>query len=188
MSFVCEQLILLLRYCNKLFPGREKLKATFCYFPRMWRGFENSSEMRWDGTYCGYWCRHRSKDCSMARRLPSQALCFGISRVIPEKSLEFPVGAWHLMSKKTYCNAKYNALDFLLPIQGPKIWSHNSRSKGLKPQRFEAIWVVLNKLAKALKTRKSPGTLGLKKLELGKLWVKKVWVQNIFYKFSRWIG
>ena len=36
-----------------------------------------------------------------------------------------------------------------------------------------------NKLAKALKTRKSPGTLGLKKFGPGKFWVKKVWAQHI---------
>ena len=27
----------------------------------------------WDGIYCWYWCRHRSKVCSKAHRLPSQA-------------------------------------------------------------------------------------------------------------------
>ena len=32
---------------------------------------------------------------------------------------------------------------------------------------------AINKLAKARKTRKSLGTLGLKKFEPGKLWVKK---------------
>ena len=36
-----------------------------------------------------------------------------------------------------------------------------------------------NKLAKAQKTRKSPGTLGLKKFGPCKLWVKKVWDQNM---------
>ena len=40
-----------------------------------------------------------------------------------------------------------------------------------------------NKLAKARKTRKSLGTLGLKKLGPGKLFVKKVWAQNIFINF-----
>ena len=35
-----------------------------------------------------------------------------------------------------------------------------------------------NKLAKALKMRKPPGTLSLKKFGLGNLWVKKVWTQN----------
>ena len=41
-----------------------------------------------------------------------------------------------------------------------------------------------NKLAKARKTRKSPGSLGLKKkFCLGKFWVKKVWAQNIFIDF-----
>ena len=40
-----------------------------------------------------------------------------------------------------------------------------------------------NKLAKARKTRKSPGTLGLKKFGLGKLWVEKVWAQNIVINF-----
>ena len=28
----------------------------------------------WDGIYCGYWCRHRSKVCSKAHGLPSKAL------------------------------------------------------------------------------------------------------------------
>ena len=36
-----------------------------------------------------------------------------------------------------------------------------------------------NKLAKARKMRKPPGTLGLKKFGPGKYWVTKVWVQNI---------
>ena len=40
-----------------------------------------------------------------------------------------------------------------------------------------------NKLAKARKTRKSPGTLGLKKFGPGKLWFKKVWAPNIFIHF-----
>ena len=40
-----------------------------------------------------------------------------------------------------------------------------------------------NKLAKARKTRKSPGTLGLKNFGLGKVWVEKVWAQNIFIDF-----
>ena len=40
-----------------------------------------------------------------------------------------------------------------------------------------------NKLAKAWKTRKSPGSLGLKKFGPGKLWVEKVWAQNIFIDF-----
>ena len=36
-----------------------------------------------------------------------------------------------------------------------------------------------NKLAKARKMRKSPGTLGLKKFRPGKFWVEKVWAQNV---------
>ena len=40
-----------------------------------------------------------------------------------------------------------------------------------------------NKLAKARKTRKSPGTLGLKNFGPGKLWDKKVWARNIFIDF-----
>ena len=36
----------------------------------------------------------------------------------------------------------------------------------------------LNKLAKARKMRKPPGTLGLKKFGPGKIWVKNVWTQN----------
>ena len=42
--------------------------------------------------------------------------------------------------------------------------------------------VIKNKLAKARKTRKSPGTLSLKKFGPGKLLVGKVWAQF----FSRW--
>ena len=42
----------------------------------------------------------------------------------------------------------------------------------------------LNKLAKARKTRKSPGTLGLKKFELGKLRVKKVFRKYTFQKYT----
>ena len=36
----------------------------------------------------------------------------------------------------------------------------------------------MNKLAKARKTHKLPGTLGLKKFWPGKLWVKKVWAKR----------
>ena len=36
-----------------------------------------------------------------------------------------------------------------------------------------------NKLAKARKMRKPPGTLGLKKFRLGKFGVEKVWAQHI---------
>ena len=41
----------------------------------------------------------------------------------------------------------------------------------------------VKKLAKARKTRKSPATLGLKNIGLGKLWVEKVWAQNIVINF-----
>ena len=41
----------------------------------------------------------------------------------------------------------------------------------------------LNKLTKARKTRKSPGTLGLKKFGPGILWVGKVWTTNMFINF-----
>ena len=37
---------------------------------------------------------------------------------------------------------------------------------------------LMNKLAKARKMRKPPGTLSLKKFGLGILWVEKVWTQN----------
>ena len=36
-----------------------------------------------------------------------------------------------------------------------------------------------DKLAKARKMHKPPGTLGLKKFGPGKFWVKKVWAQHI---------
>ena len=42
---------------------------------------------------------------------------------------------------------------------------------------------MFNKLAKARKMRKPPGTLGLKKFGPGKLRVKKVWAQDIFIDF-----
>ena len=41
-----------------------------------------------------------------------------------------------------------------------------------------------NKLAKAWKTRTSPGTLGLKKFGLGKLWVKNVFGKYTFEKYT----
>ena len=41
----------------------------------------------WDGIYCGYWCRHRSKDCSKAHHLPSRASTFWVGRVIPKNNL-----------------------------------------------------------------------------------------------------
>ena len=41
----------------------------------------------------------------------------------------------------------------------------------------------MNKLAKARKTRKSPGTLGFKKFGPGKLRVQQVWGQNISINF-----
>ena len=40
-----------------------------------------------------------------------------------------------------------------------------------------------HKLAKARKTRKSPGTLGLNKFGPGKLWFEKVWAQNMYIDF-----
>ena len=40
-----------------------------------------------DGIYCGYWCRHRSKDCSKAHHLPSRAFTFWVGRVIPKNNL-----------------------------------------------------------------------------------------------------
>ena len=45
--------------------------------------------------------------------------------------------------------------------------------------------VIKNKLAKARKTRKSPGTLSLKKFGPGKLLVGKVWAQ--FFVSLNWI-
>ena len=42
---------------------------------------------------------------------------------------------------------------------------------------------MFNKLAKARKMRKPPGTLGLKKFGPGKLRVKKVWAQDILIDF-----
>ena len=59
-------------------------------------------------------------------------------------------------------------------------------------QIWRNIIIVLkieNKLAKARKMRKPPGTLSLKKFGLGNLWVEKVWTQNTcilathFWKF-----
>ena len=44
---------------------------------------------------------------------------------------------------------------------------------------FHSSTRLINKLAKARKMRKPPGTLGLKKFGPGKLWVKKVWAQNV---------
>ena len=46
-----------------------------------------SGPMGWDGIYCGYWCRHRSKDCSKAHHLPSQASPLWVGRVIPKNNL-----------------------------------------------------------------------------------------------------
>ena len=40
-----------------------------------------------------------------------------------------------------------------------------------------------NKLAKAWKMRKPPGTLSLKKFGPNKLWVENVWAQNILINF-----
>ena len=44
--------------------------------------------------------------------------------------------------------------------------------------------ISVNKLAKARKTRTSPGTLGLKKFGLGMLWVKKVFGKYTFRKYT----
>ena len=45
----------------------------------------------WDGmgysVVCGYWCRHRSKDCSIAHHLPLWAFAPGSAGFIPEKNL-----------------------------------------------------------------------------------------------------
>ena len=51
------------------------------------------------------------------------------------------------------------------------------------PPNLELHYFRRNKLAKARKTRKSPATLGLKNIGLGKLWVEKVWAQNIVINF-----
>ena len=48
-----------------------------------------------------------------------------------------------------------------------------------KKNVFSLLKQNLNKLAKARKMRKPPGTLCLKKFGPGKFWVKKVWAQNI---------
>ena len=48
-------------------------------------------------------------------------------------------------------------------------------------QKTIALIFLSYKLAKARKMRKPPGTLSLKKLRLGKLWIEKVWAQNTFY-------
>ena len=47
----------------------------------------SAEEWGWDGIYCGYWCRHRSKDCSKAHHLPSRASTFWVGRVIPKNNL-----------------------------------------------------------------------------------------------------
>ena len=52
-----------------------------------------------------------------------------------------------------------------------------------KAEVFNVGW-MWNKLAKARKTRTSPGTLGLKKFGLGKLWVKKVFGKYTFGKYT----
>ena len=49
-------------------------------------------------------------------------------------------------------------------------------------------FIIRNKLAKARKTRKSPGTLGFKKFGPGKLRVQQIWGQNIFINFLAAIG
>ena len=43
---------------------------------------------------------------------------------------------------------------------------------------------IINKLAKARKMRKPPGTLGLKKFWPDKIWVKNVWTQILAYLHS----
>ena len=43
--------------------------------------------MGWDGINCGYWCRHRPRDCSEAHRFPSEAFRqFGQQGYSKEKS------------------------------------------------------------------------------------------------------
>ena len=43
------------------------------------------------------------------------------------------------------------------------------------------IYLYKNKLTKARKMRKPPGTLGLKKFGPGKIWVENVWTQKSFW-------
>ena len=45
-------------------------------------------------------------------------------------------------------------------------------------------WTHLNKLAKARKMRKPPGTLGLKRFWPGNIWIENVWTQNSWPKIS----
>ena len=51
-------------------------------------------------------------------------------------------------------------------------------------EKHSTIHPLRNKLAKARKTRTSPGTLDLKKFGLGKLWVKKVFGKYTFTKYT----
>ena len=48
-----------------------------------------------------------------------------------------------------------------------------------RTKSFETKYFSANKLAKARKMRKPPGTLRLKKFGPGKFWVEKVWAQHI---------
>ena len=74
------------------------------------------------------------------------------------------------------------------------ILTKDNRSPSLCRQYTAAVFYIQNmicrynpflpnKLAKARKTRKSPGTSGLKKFRPVELRVKKVWVQNICIDF-----
>ena len=60
---------------------------------------------------------------------------------------------------------------------------HSSKGKSTTFLLFPLSGPQGNKLAKARKKRKLPGTLGLKKFWPGKLRVTKVWFQNIYINF-----
>ena len=49
----------------------------------------------------------------------------------------------------------------------------------VKPVNFMKQVIKVNKLAKARKMRKPPGTLSFKKIGLGKRWFEKVWAQKL---------
>ena len=57
-----------------------------------WLNQSSSAKKNWRKKFsqkklCGYWCRHRSKDCSKAHHLPSRAFTFWVGRVIPKNNL-----------------------------------------------------------------------------------------------------
>ena len=80
-------------------------------------------------------------------------------------------------------NEKQDSETIVVQSEGNRVEKHSSKGKSTTFLLFPLSGPQGNKLAKARKKRKLPGTLGLKKFWPGKLRVTKVWFQHIYINF-----